>query len=94
VDVQRAYRRRTRVAQPGSDALVARVVGDHRVALDGGPVRAGGDQTHARGKDGAAQLAQLDNGLVDRRADAGDELDLAAVKLALDLAARRLADLR
>ena len=41
----------------------------------------------------AAQLGQLGDGLVDGRADAGDELDHAAVKLAVDAAALELADL-
>jgi len=52
-------------------------------------VRARGHQTDARGEDRTAQLAQLGDGL----ADARDELDLAAVKLALDLAALELTEL-
>ena len=41
----------------------------------------------------ATQLAELGDGLLDGRADARDELDLAAVQLVLDLAALELAEL-
>ena len=93
VDVQRADRRRAGVAEQLVDALVAALLGELRVALDGGRVRAAGDDPGAGGEHRTAQLAELLDGLRDGRADAGDELDLAAVQLVLDVAAGQLAEL-
>jgi hypothetical protein len=92
VDVQRADGGRPSVAEQPRDALVARLVGDFRVALAGGRVRARRDEPRARLPHRRAQLRQLADGGLDRPVDARDELDLAAVQLALDLAALELAE--
>jgi hypothetical protein len=55
-------------------------------------MRARRDHTDARPQHGAAQVFELTDGLAYGFADAGDELDLTAMKLALDLAAIRVAN--
>ena len=90
VDVDRRDRRRERVAEQVADQLVALLVGDLRVAL---ARRSGACPTRrspmpvsstARRRPASTSIASATS-----VADVGDQLDLAGVDLALDLAARR-----
>ena len=67
VDVGAADGVGPRVAEQVADALVALLVGDARLALGGGGMRARAQQPGARGQDGAPQPAQGADGLAARR---------------------------
>ena len=85
VDVQAADRRRHGIAERLPDALIARPVGDLRVPLDRRgcvppPIR---PAAGLRGRRAAARRADRPASPT-RRADVGDQLNLAGVQLALD----------